>query len=128
MSEKAEVPREKLISITRIHLKDPSVLQEFLRHTLASLTQTRGMVGRKGLLERPKVKEEDGVFYTLSTWSSEEAMEAFKNQGGHKIAMDSHLGETESYHWYSNQTPNWEAAIKKLDEEVERRKKLTPQK
>lgn len=82
------------------------------------------MVG-KGLLEPPKLKiREDGAYFTLSTWSSEETMERFKNQGSHKIAMNSKLGETESYHWYTDKTPTWEEAINKLDEEIGRRKKL----
>ena len=51
-------------------------------------------------------------------------MEDFKNQGSHKETINSNLGETESFHWHTDKTPSWDEAIRKLDEEVERRKKL----
>lgn len=124
MSESAETPGNRLISVTRIRLKDPRNRHHLFALTNASLHQSKLV---DGLLERPKIKNDGDTFYTLSVWDSEESMEVFKNQGSHQEAMNSNLGESDSHHWYSDHTPSWKEAIKKLDEEIEKRKNL-PQK
>lgn len=119
---------QQFISITRLRIDNPTdgLVRELQRYMQGALTQALAIS-----TEMPQIKVEKAgqtiIFYTLSAWDSEETMVSFRDQGAHRSAMEKFcdLGEIESHHWYTDEdeVPTWENAIRKLDEEIVRRRR-----
>ena len=105
-----------IVSVTRLKVRSIWYIVPFLVATTASRRQVRrapGFVaGRLGV-------ERSLAFWTITVWSSEEAMRAFRNTGVHRRAMPHLLkwcNEASYVHWEQDDAtlPSIEVAHERL--------------
>jgi quinol monooxygenase YgiN len=73
-----------LISVTRLRVRSPLYISQFLWHTFKSARQAEradGFLGGRLLVNRRK------VFWTLTAWESEAAMNFYRTNAAHRAAM-----------------------------------------
>jgi hypothetical protein len=105
-----------LISLTRLRVRSSLYLPQFLWHTFKSVRQVEragGFYGGKTLVNPRK------VFWTLTAWESEAAMNFFRTNAAHRAAMPKLLNwcdEASVVHW-TQQTPDlptWQDAHQRM--------------
>ena len=72
------------LSITRLRLRSWRFLPEFLYRTIASQRQ---VTRSDGFLEGYVARGPDLVFWTVTLWSTSEAMRGFRGSGAHRAAL-----------------------------------------
>src|SRR5271166_780556 len=101
-----------LISITRLRVRSFLFLPGFLWDTFQSVRQVQhspGFLGGRLLFNA------GGVFWTMTVWQDESAMNAYRTGGAHRKAMPKLLNwcdEAAVVHWTKDwlEIPDWEQA------------------
>src|SRR5580658_2106265 len=101
-----------LISVTRLRVRSCTVLPQFLWDTFKSARQVQrssGFLGGRLLVNAPY------VFWTMTAWQDEAAMNTYRTGGAHRRAMPKLLNwcdEAAVVHWTqeSVEIPMWPAA------------------
>ena len=101
-----------LISVTRLRVRSFLFLPGFLWDTLQSVRQVQrspGFLGGRLLVNAGR------VFWTMTTWQDESAMNAYRTGGAHRRAMPKLLNwcdEAAVVHWTqeSPEIPEWQQA------------------
>jgi len=101
-----------LISVTRLRVRSFLYLPEFLWDTAKSVRQVQrssGFLGGRLLVNLPY------VFWTMTVWLDEAAMNAYRTSGAHRIAMPKLLDwcdEAAVVHWTQepSEIPSWQEA------------------
>jgi hypothetical protein len=103
-----------LISVTRLRVRSFIYLPQFLRDTFKSMRQAEHSLGFLGgrLLVNAK-----NVFWTITAWKDEVAMNAYRTAGAHRSAMPKLLNwcdEAAVVHWNqeSPELPSWQDAYR----------------
>jgi hypothetical protein len=112
------------ISVTRLRVRSLGYLPQFVWRTFQSVRQTRrasGFMGGKVL------REAKNVFWTITVWEDERAMNAFRNSGAHRGAMPKLLDwcdEASVVHWNqeTSELPTWPEAHRRMVKEGKRSK------
>ena len=101
-----------LISVTRLRVRSFIYLPQFFWHTFKSIRQAErssGFLGGRLLVNAPF------VFWTMTVWQDEPAMNAYRTGGAHRRAMPKLLNwcdEAAVVHWTqeSPEIPAWQQA------------------
>ncbi len=105
-----------LISVTRLRIRSIFFLPQFLWHTFKSTRQ----VERAGGFLRGKTLVNPGkVFWTLTAWESEAAMNFYRTNAAHRDAMPKLLhwcDEASVVHWTQEtpDLPTWQDAHQRM--------------
>jgi hypothetical protein len=113
-----------LISITRLRVRSWRFLPSFFVYTLRSAKQARRAGGN---LTLDLLNDRQMTFWTMTTWSSEQAMKAFIVRGVHGQAMKKLLewcDEAAVVHWTQDGTelPSWPEAHARMQRDGRRSK------
>lgn len=102
------------ISLTMLKLKSPWKIIPFLKYSVPASKGAAKAIGNlksevksRGLLKH----------YTLTVWSSEDAMRVFKFSDAHKNAIRNTRrisSELKLIHYYSDTIPTWEEVFQKI--------------
>jgi antibiotic biosynthesis monooxygenase len=105
-----------LISVTRLRVRSLMYLPPFLWDTCKSMRQAERSIGFLGgrLLVNAK-----SVFWTMTAWKDEAAMNAYRNGGAHRRAMPKLLNwcsEAAVLHWTqeSSEIPFWQEVHQRM--------------
>ena len=108
-----------LIAVTRLRVGSFIYLPQFFRDTFKSMRQAERSIGFLGgrLLVNAK-----NVFWTMTTWKDEAAMNAYRTGGAHRSAMPKLLNwcdEAAVVHWNqeSSELPSWQEAYQLMVKE-----------
>src|ERR1700676_4026327 len=108
-----------LISVTRLRVRSFIYLPQFVWDTFKSMRQVERSSGFLGgrLLVNAK-----SVFWTMTAWKDEAAMNAYRTGGAHRKAMPKLFkwcNEAAAVHWTeeSSDIPVWQAAQQHIAEE-----------
>src|SRR6266436_6108887 len=108
-----------LISVTRLRVRSFIYLPQFFWDTFKSMRQAEHSSGFLGgrLLVNAK-----NVFWTITAWIDEAAMDAYRTGGAHRRAMPKLLNwcdEAAVVHWTqeSSEIPFWKEARQRMAEE-----------
>jgi heme-degrading monooxygenase HmoA len=104
------------VSITRLRVRSWRYMPSFFLEAYRSAKQAKAAEGN---LRVSLLREAGNVFWTLTVWTSEQAMKSFMLAGAHRKAMPRLLewcDEAALAHWpqESEQPPTWEEAHKRL--------------
>ena len=102
-----------LVAIGRLEVKPGTNLLRFLWHTLRALMQAKRAAG---CLHATTRRGESNVFWSMSLWSTREAMLAYRNSGAHAKAMRAAREFTRQVrftHWEAAEIPTWEEAMRR---------------
>jgi len=107
-----------LISVTRLRVRSWTYLPGFLWDTFQSVRQVQrgpGFLGGRLLVNSGY------VFWTMTAWQNEEAMNAYRTSGAHRQAMPKLLNwcdEAAVVHWAqeSAEIPEWQQAQQHMSE------------
>jgi len=107
-----------LISITRLRVRSWTYLPGFLWDTFQSVRQVRRS---PGFLGGSLVVHSGYVFWTMTAWQDEPAMNAYRTGGAHREAMPKLLNrcdEAAVVHWTqdSPEIPEWRQAQQHMSE------------
>lgn len=107
------------VSVGRLRLQ-PGInrLRLLWRGALAYLQAGRA----KGIIHASVYREDSRTLWSLSAWTSREAMLAYRNTGSHLRVMKAAqaLGARVDFrHWEADVVPSWEAARLRLREQVD---------
>lgn len=105
-----------LISVTRLRIRSISFLPQFLWHSFKS---TRQVVRADGFLDGKTLVNPGKVFWTLTAWQSEAAMNAYRTHAAHRDAMPKLLhwcDEASVVHWTQEtpDLPTWQTAHQRM--------------
>jgi hypothetical protein len=108
-----------LISVTRLRVRSFIYLPQFFWHTFRSIRQAErssGFLGGKLLVNAKN------VFWTVTAWKDQAAMNAYRTSGAHRGAMPKLLNwcnEAAVVHWTqeSSEVPSWQEAHQRMAEE-----------
>ena len=108
-----------LISVTRLRVRSFIYLPQFLRDTVKSMRQAERSIGFLGGRLLVNAKK---VFWTITSWKDEAAMNAFRTGGAHRSAMPKLLSwcdEAAVVHWNqeSSELPSWQEAYRLMVKE-----------
>ena len=108
-----------LISVTRLRIRSFIYLPPFLWDTFKSIRQAERSIG---FLGGRLLVNSNYVFWTMTAWKDEAAMNAFRAGGAHRKAMPKLLNwcnEAAVVHWTqeSSEIPFWQAAHQRMAEE-----------
>jgi hypothetical protein len=108
-----------LISVTRLRVRSFIFLAQFFWRTFTSIRQAERSSGFLGgrLLVNAK-----NVFWTMTAWEDQAAMNAYRTGGAHRRAMPKLLNwcnEAAVVHWTqeSSEIPFWQEAHQRMAEE-----------
>ena len=108
-----------LISVTRLRVRSFIYLPQFFWHAFKSTRQAERSSDFLGgrLLVNPK-----NVFWTMTAWKDQAAMNAYRNGGAHRRAMPKLLNwcnEAAVVHWTqeSLEIPSWREAYQRMAEQ-----------
>jgi len=117
-----------LISVTRLRVRSVGYLLQFMWEALKSARQAEHSTGFLGgrLLRNPK-----NVFWTLTAWKDETAMNSYRTKDAHRAVMPKLLvwcDEAAVVHWNqeSSELPSWQEAHRHMLEEGKRSKVNCP--
>jgi hypothetical protein len=104
------------VSVTRLRVRHWLYLPGFAWFTLRSVRQVKRA---EGLLHQAVARDQEGAFWTLTTWQSEAAMRGFRNTGAHRKVMPllaEWCDEATYAHWVQNEntSPSWAEAGRRL--------------
>lgn len=105
-----------LISVTRLRVRSWTFLPPFLWDTSKSIRQVQrsnGFLGGRLLVNAGY------VFWTMTAWKDDAAMNAYRTSGAHREAMPKLLdwcNEAAVVHWAqeSSETPSWQEAQQQM--------------
>ena len=105
-----------LISVTRLRVRSFVYLPEFIWHTFRSASQaehTRGFLGGRMLINAKN------VYWTLTAWDGDDAMNQFRTAAAHRRAMPKLLNfcdEASVVHWSQEtaELPSWEESHRRM--------------
>jgi Domain of unknown function (DUF3291) len=105
-----------LISVTRLRVRSPLFMPQFFWYTFKSARQAArasGFLGGRVLTNPHK------VFWTLTAWESEAAMNAYRTHAAHRAAMPKLLhwcDEAAVVHWTQEtpELPTWNDAYERM--------------
>lgn len=106
------------ISITRLRLRGLRFLPGFLYYSARSARQAERSPGFLG----GRLGSEPGLtFWTITAWTDEAAMRAFRSSGAHRAAMPRLAGwcdEAATGHWQQDldEVPDWPSAHARMRE------------
>jgi heme-degrading monooxygenase HmoA len=108
-----------LISVTRLRVRTWTFLPQFLWDTIKSVRQVQrsaGFLGGRLLVNAGY------VFWTMTAWQDESAMNAYRTSGAHRNAMPKLLDwcdEAAVVHWTqeSPEIPAWQQAQQHMSEQ-----------
>jgi hypothetical protein len=104
------------ISVTRLRVRSFIYLPQFLRDAFKSMRQ----VGRSsGFLGGRLLVNAKNVFWTMTAWKDEAAMNAYRTGGAHRTAMPKLLDwcdEAAVVHWdqETSELPSWQEAHRRM--------------
>ncbi len=105
-----------LISVTRLRVRSLGYLLQFVWEAVRSARQAEQSSGFLGgrLLRNP-----ENVFWTLTAWEDEKAMNAYRTGGAHRSVMPKLLiwcDEATFVHWNqeSSELPSWQEAYRHI--------------
>lgn len=101
-------------SLTRLRLRSIFTLPEFARATRESSAQ---LAQAPGFIDGAVLAEGRLVFWTRSSWESEEAMKAFRSAGAHGAVMAKLLDwcdEACVAHWQGDIETDWDALYARM--------------
>lgn len=108
-----------LISVTRLRVRSVIYLAQFFWGTLKAMRQAESSAGflGGGLLVNAK-----NVFWTMTAWTDQAAMNAYRTGGAHLKAMPKlreWCDEAAVVHWTqeSSETPSWQEAYQRMVKE-----------
>ena len=112
LRRKGTLDKMALISVTRLRVRSFSYLPQFLWDTFKSMRQVErssGFLGGRLLVNAKR------VFWTMTAWKDEAAMNAYRTGGAHRNAMPKLLNwcdEAAVVHWTqeSSEVPFWHEA------------------
>ena len=104
------------ISVTRLHLRSLPYLLPFAWH---AFTSTRQVQRAPGFLQGQLANEGGREFWTITAWSDEAAMRAYRNTAAHQRAMPKLLqwcDEASVVHWQQESTdlPDKETILQRM--------------
>lgn len=102
------------IVATELHVKSFWKFFPFILYSIRSLTQAKKTAGCLHAIAGGKGWR---IGYTITAWQSKEAMQQFRNNGVHKLAMkDIHYlaSRYKTLVYESDSIPNWQQAKEKL--------------
>jgi hypothetical protein len=116
---KGELNKMALISVTRLRVRSFIYLPQFLWDTHKSVRQVErspGFLGGRLLVNAKK------VFWTMTAWTDQAAMNAYRTGGAHRQAMPKLLNwcnEAAVVHWTqeSSEIPVWDEAQQHMAKE-----------
>lgn len=114
-----EVPRMH-VSIGRLRLKPDGNRVRFLWHGALAYLQAKRA---PGIIRASVYREDSRTLWSLSVWSSSEAMLAYRNSGSHLRVMkiSQALGARVDFrHWQADAVPSWEEAMSRLTDSEDR--------
>jgi hypothetical protein len=108
-----------LISVTRLRVRSFIYLPQFVCDTFKSMRQAErssGFLGGRLLVNARN------VFWTMTAWKDQAAMNAYRTGGAHRRAMPKLLNwcnEAAVVHWTqeSSEIPSWQEAHQRMTEE-----------
>jgi hypothetical protein len=117
-----------VISVTRLHLRTPRFFPLFLWHSLSSARQAQRAPGFLGGL---LAADRSLGFWTITAWTEEAAMRAYRNTGAHRRAMPKLLqwcDEASVVHWQQDDSrlPEMPEALRRMVTEGKRSKVNRP--
>lgn len=110
------------VSITRLHVRDPAFVEQFVNDAIAADGQARAAPGN---LFVELLAEPTDIYWTKSMWVDRAAMRAFMTSGPHGESMPrlrAWCDEAHVAHWEqrSEEPPAWAEAHRRLVSEGRR--------
>ena len=107
-----------LIAVTRLRIRSWRFVPPFAWYTTRALRQARGAPGNHGVEVR---KAQGLVFWTLTAWTDESAMAAYRIAPPHRDALPklrTWCNEASLAHWQQEtaELPDWKTAAKYMAE------------
>ena len=104
------------VSITRLRLRSPLYLLPFFWHTFASIRQ---LTKKSAFIKGKTLLDKNLAFWTMTLWSNEADMQAYRNTDAHKKAMPKlqhWCDEASVAHWQqeSEEYPQWQEAYQRM--------------
>jgi hypothetical protein len=105
-----------VIVVTRLRLKDPSLLDEFFTAAVGSLEQAKKSDGSLG---SDVLADADNTWWTLTAWQERRPMQAFVGSEPHRSTMarlDDWCDEATFVDWEqaSPDLPDWQTSYRRL--------------
>jgi quinol monooxygenase YgiN len=105
-----------IIVVTRLRLRDPSLLDEFFTHAAAVLEQAMKSVGNLGT---DALAEAHDAWWSITAWDDRAHMEAYVNTDPHlstEALLDHLCDEATFVDWEQDtpQLPNWQTSWRRL--------------
>jgi len=105
-----------LVSATRLRVRSAVLLPRLMWHSIKSMRQAPrapGFVGGRTLISPWN------VFWTITAWENEDAMQAFRTTAAHRAAMPKLLilcDEASVVHWSQDtpELPSWQESHRRL--------------
>ena len=108
------------VSAGRIRLKPGKSGLWFLWYGTPAYLQAKRA---KGIVRSSVYRENSRTFWSLSVWTSAEAMLRYRNSGAHlrvmKVSQEMEA-EVDFLHWQSDTVPTWDLARRRLIEHFDR--------
>jgi quinol monooxygenase YgiN len=73
-----------LVSVTRLRIRKPEMVSDFVAGAMASIEQAKRAAG---CLRALLLRDEASTFWTMTLWTDESAMRDFVAHGDHRMAM-----------------------------------------
>lgn len=103
-----------LVSVGRIRLKPDTNRLRFLWHGTLAYFQARRAEGN---VHSAVYRQDTRTFWSMSVWTSSDAMMAYRNSGSHLRVMkvsEALATQIEFRHWQADSVPDWPAAMERL--------------
>ncbi len=106
------------VSITRLRIRSLAYLPQFIVHALGSSLQAERA---PGFLGGALMREPGNIFWTITIWQDDAAMNSYRTQGAHGRAMPRLLdwcNEASVAHWTQETAgvPSWQEAHRRMVE------------
>ena len=106
------------VAIGRLRVKPGTNRLPFLWHGALAYIQAKRA---KGVIYASVHREDSRTLWSLSVWTSSEAMLEYRNSGSHSRVMkiSNELGARVDFkHWHSEVIPSWEEAMLHLNKSL----------
>ena len=108
------------VSIGRLRVNPETNRLRFLWHGALAYLQAKRA---PGIIRASVYREDSRTLWSLSVWSSSEAMLAYRNSGSHLRVMkiSQALGARVDFrHWQADAVPSWEEAMSRMTDSEDR--------
>jgi Domain of unknown function (DUF3291) len=107
------------VSVTRLRIRSLLFLPQFIVQALGSSLQAERA---QGFLGGALMREPGNIFWTITVWQDDAAMNSYRTQGAHRSAMPRLLNwcnESSVAHWRQEtaDVPSWPEAHRRMVEE-----------